>query len=360
MRKNFFALFFSWKIESWLNMPIKLLTVIFEYVMFYITYIFEGEFIINKLKTAKMFFVISLILPIMLSEGFSFSATHSISSDNHIKSNNQLIAAVPAKSSSSTEKKIEAALSNKTTDLFQISGDYTFKSDVRGVTTLTKDAKTSETNMSIKSARTHLSASTKGVLIRIKNGKATMDDSSYDCTMNILSKNQGISLSITRISSAEQEQIDGTIKGNTFTALGKNIISLYSPRDKSIAGSSVSGSYSVSMIEVPKNNWPPAPVTLSGKENSDHSITLTWEDTNPAGLVKSYVIYRALGQKYVNVATVSNCRQWTDSSTAAKTETEMLFYYVTAQNSSGKVSIISNITDIDITDRWVERWFGTY
>jgi hypothetical protein len=309
---------------------------------------------LNKFIAAKMFFVIPLILPIMLSEGFS--ATHSISSDNRIKSNNQLAMAVPAKGSSGTEKKIEAALSGKTTDLFQISGDYTFKSDVTGFTTQTTATSKFKTIMSTKNARANLTTSSKGKIIRIKNGKATMDDSNFECTMHKLSNNRGISLSITEIGySFIHNQIDGTIKGNTFTASANYSQNISSKAVESTL--SVSGSYSVSMIEVPKNKWPPVAVTLSGEENSDHSITLTWEDTNPAGLVKSYVIYRQVGiiSKYVKVATVSNCRHWTDSSTAAKTETEMLMYYVIARNSSGTVSVISNIPDINITD----RLFGT-
>ena len=307
----------------------------------------------NKFKVAIMFFVIPLILPTMLSEGCT--ATHSIPSDNHIKSNNQSIMAVSAKGSSSTEKKIEAALSNKTTDLFQISDDYTFKSDVTGFTTLTTATSKFKTITSTKNARASLSSLSKGMLIRIKNGKATMDDGDYDCTMHILSKNRGISLSITEIAySFVQNQIDGTIKGNIFTASENYSHNISSKGVES--ASFLSGSYSVSMIEVPKNKWPPVPVTLSGEENSDHSITLTWEDTNPAGLVKSYVIYRQVGisPNYVKVATVSNCRQWTDSSTGAKTETEMLGYYVTAQNSSGKESLLSNDYEVDT----VARVFG--
>lgn len=299
-----------------------------------------------------MFFVIPLILPIMLSEGFS--ATHSISSD-HFKSNNKLIVTVPAKGSSSTEKKMEAALSNKTTDLFQISGDYTFKSDVTGFTTQTTATSSSKDRMSIKDARANLSSSLKGKIIRIKNGKATMDDSNFECTLHILSKNRGVSLSINEIGySFVNDQIKGTIKGNTLTASGD-----YSQDISSKAVETtlvVSGSYSVSISEVPKNKWPPVPVTLSGEDNSNHSVTLAWRDTNPAGLVKSYMIYRDLGiSGFVKVATVSNSRQWTDSSTAAKTETSVLSYYVIAQNSSGKKSALSNYYDVDTAI----RVFGT-
>lgn len=251
-------------------------------------------------------------------------------------------------SADSVEKRIKTALINKTSYLFKISDEYTFMPGLIGFRTFTDEKGTTKYEQTIEWSQNSLKNGSSGYIIRIDEGKASMQDSTnYTCDLNILENNKGISLSITSVNNSNgKNQIIGTINGNILTASQDSSSAYYSPYTKSGFGSSVYGKYSVGLVEVPKVQWPPIPVILSYSINEDKSVVLTWKDNNPSeNPVEYYEIYRKVDveEEYTKVATVSNCTTWTDSSEEVSDSFRFsLEYIVVAYTKTGVKSPNSN------------------
>lgn len=253
--------------------------------------------------------------------------------------------------SNSVEEKIKAALLNKTSYLFMISDDYTFMPGVKGSKAIHDMSGIAVHEQPIEWAQGLLKSHSSGYLIRIDNGKVSVGNKvDYTCSLKILENNKGISLNINSTNSpAVRVQILGTIKGNMLTASQEVILAYYSAYTLSGTSSSSFGRYSVGIAEVPKEQWPPIPVILSYSRNDDRSVTLTWKDNNPSGLVEYYEIYRKSGvgitEEYSKVATVSNGTAWTDSSDEVKVDSlfsNIFTYHVIAYSKTGIKSAQSN------------------
>jgi hypothetical protein len=268
---------------------------------------------------------------------------------------NETPANQPAQTSGSSkgsiEEKIRSALQNHSSFLFKISDDHVFDSGTSGSISVKNDSGLSSSNQSTKWAQDKIKSWSKDTVIRIDNGKVTMEESKYyDCVLKILDNGAGISLHITtHDANAFDSEITGTIKGSTLTASQSVATATYSSYASLGLGNSFSGNYRVSLMEIPSNKWPPKPAVLSysmatGGSWGDTilSVTLTWQDDNPPGDVKYYEIYKQKGVSgdYDKVATVSNGNTWVDE--APGTLWDMFSYYVIVYNNAGIPSISSN------------------
>ena len=249
--------------------------------------------------------------------------------------------------SDSVEKRIKSALINKTSYIFKISGKYTFMLGAGGIKIYKDENGTTTYKQSAEWAQDSIEGSSLGGFIRIDEGNVSMEDSTnYTCSLKINQNDEGVSININHVKcDTNDSYLNGTIKGNVLTASEQVGIAFYSPFTKTGFGTSASGQYSIGLVDVPKEQWPPMPAVLSYSRNCDKSVTLTWEDKNPSTFVGYYEIYRMVGvtNEYSKVATVSNCTTWTDSSDEVKNEfTNMLDYYIIVYNKTGINSPRSN------------------
>lgn len=263
-----------------------------------------------------------------------------------------------AKAKSDCESIIKMAMAGKNSIVLQITNKFNFKSSATGVFTKSVNGLMSSTDMTEKQAQGALMHFLYDKIIRVKAGQITMDESDYNCNLQILPDNKGIAISMTRGDefSVNQGQMQGIIKGNTMTV---NVeVSQYSLVDGIGNGYGASGEFDVSIRILPVNEWPPMPpMNLAITENSDHSIKLSWKDSNPKGLVVGYDIYRMAGvfSDFTKIASIGKCSSWVDSSNIAKTQDDFLSYYIVAKTKNGKKSIFSNMSDINLIYRML--WY---
>ena len=307
-----------------------------------------------KIVRAKKGLLATLMaLLIVLGEGcVATSATIKSNSastvESRIKSNSAsaMENRINSDSANTVENRIKTALTEKTTDLFVIGSEFVFEPGAKASHDKEINGEIVHTVDPTLTAQSGLKDRSSGFIIRIDEGQISMEDSNnYKCTLEPLPNNQGVSLTITQKN--DENTISGIIKGNTLTA--SQSVDWFSPDpvSKQGYGCTYSGKYSVNMLELGKSKWPPLPVTLSVSTNFDNNNRiLTWEDKNPAGIVKCYDIYRTLDpiNKATKVATVSNCSTWTDTSPEVKSEYDVVnaFYYIVSINAAGVESPESN------------------
>lgn len=260
-----------------------------------------------------------------------------------------------SKSTNDSESLIKTALLGKSAEVFQISDDITFNSDTPvGVFTKSVNGATTSTEMTLNQAQGCITHFLYNKTIRIDSGVVSIDDNDFKCILQILPGDQGVSINITRGNSlsVNQGHLQGVIKGNTLYA--KAEATQQSLVNGIGNGYSASGEFNVSIIKLSADQLPPiAPANLTVTENSDHSMKLTWEDLNPSGLVEYYDVYRTSGIVITTskIATISNCTSWDDTSDVAKTENNILSYYIIAHAKNGKESTMSNLGNFNALNR---------
>lgn len=234
-------------------------------------------------------------------------------------------------SSVNVEEGIKAALINKTSYLFEISGEFAFEPGANAFRTLkNKFGSITKTQQSEEWTQNEIKGSLTGYIMRIDKGIASVVGNTdatvgnyhetFDCSLTIMEDNKGVSIKITEsYPSVNGKVIIGTIKGNMLTASETEEAATYDSFAQVTYGLFCTGEYSVGMSEIPVSNWPPLTPILKVSENDDGSMILTWVDNNPAGVVAYYEIYRTVNvnifclEQEKKVATITNRTTWTDS-----------------------------------------------
>lgn len=250
--------------------------------------------------------------------------------------------------SATIEQKIKNALTNHTSFTFQLSDDHVFSNNLIGFMTFKQGERITKTPKSTEWVENSLREYSKGITVRIDDGVVSMQDSAkYTCTLSVLPNRQGVALQIYSVSTGSlDESIVGIIQGDLFTASQVHNFATYSAYTKTSRGYLFSGDYCVSLVEVLPENSKPKSVTAHYRRNDDYSVTISWEDPNPAGTVAYYEIYRliGIGTDYTIAETVSDCSSWMDTSQKVKDSYwDILNYYVVAYNTAGVASDISNL-----------------
>lgn len=249
---------------------------------------------------------------------------------------------------SDTASSMATALANRNSPaVFEIGTDFQFR-NLAGSFTRSADGLMSSDMMSDVQARNLLSSHVQGLIIRIMKGQVTVDNAGYSCTLQRQANGMSIEMARGDTSSTTRSHVIGVIHDNTLVANAEG--STLSIVNKICTGYIVRGDITVSIRPLPKEQWPPmAPSSVTANEAEDSSIVLAWDDPNPHGLVREYDIYRLTGLngKFSKVATVTGKEHaYTDSSDVAKTEKDMLLYYVVARAGNKKESCPSDVPNL--------------
>ncbi len=249
----------------------------------------------------------------------------------------------------SAEWKIRKALSMGGSVVFRVLSDFTYE-NVQGVQTYGSEGSiTDSASVNTNAAKNILGYYLFNQVIRIENGVISMDDADYQCQMS--ASDEGISIRITSgdYTSVEQGEMSGILSGNTLS--GSMEVSSLTVVNNQSNGYTVSGQFTVSLEEAESSQLPPKPpVNLHYTKNGD-SITLTWEDPNPAGTVTSFEIFGSYGtmDDYETVATVKDATEWTDTSGLITTlNYDAISYYIIAHGVNGTKSELSDFVSIYI------------
>ena len=274
------------------------------------------------------------------------TAANTAIAENEVTNSDEDTANATVELSDSVETHIKDAIQNGTSYHFELLNNHQFSSNLEGIITTKDDNGVKQSQKDDNWVRGSLKEHSAGFVVCIDNGNVTMqDNTNYACDINISEGNPGVNIRIYHINSDNIEgEIIGTIKGNTLSASQTHNSTFWFAATDSGTGYYFSGDYDVSLMEVPESQWKPLAVKLDSIRNNDNSITLTWVDSNPSGVVAYYEIYRVVGvsNNYTLVATISDKSSWTDSTKDAKDIWNLLTYYVVAYNKSGVASEISN------------------